>query len=58
MTTPGTAQDTATATTTGVTNMTRTCAEIAEYAEKIYYDLEFRAAREWKAAEDGRKGVG
>ncbi len=32
--------------------------EIVEYCQELYEDLDFTAAREWKAAEPGRKVVG
>ncbi|MCE9635646.1 MAG: benzoyl-CoA reductase subunit C [Planctomycetes bacterium] len=38
--------------------MTRSPEQIAADCESIYYDLEFKPARDWKAAEPGRKVVG
>ncbi len=36
----------------------KTVAEIVDYCQELYEDLHFTAAREWKAAESGRKVVG
>lgn len=38
--------------------MTRTTSEIVARCEEIYEDLNFTAAREWKAAKEGRKVIG
>lgn len=38
--------------------MTKTTSEIVARCEEIYEDLNFTAAREWKAAEEGRKVIG
>ncbi|MDP7341957.1 MAG: 2-hydroxyacyl-CoA dehydratase family protein, partial [Alphaproteobacteria bacterium] len=36
----------------------QTVSEIIEYCQELYDDLSFTAARDWKAAEPGRKVVG
>ncbi len=38
--------------------MTKTTSEIVARCEEIYEDLNFTAAREWKAAKEGRKVIG
>ncbi len=38
--------------------MTKTTSEIVARCEEIYEDLNFTAARDWKAAKEGRKVIG